>query len=144
MQIDKGKNLLVTNIITGYQKSQKSFITPFKQMQASFDKDCLNADNLYIIGYSLGDEHINASIKTAIKYNENVNIHLIDPAYDETNGRSGYDLLINKFINVFTYYLKNRGFLNKINDKCSKYFNGKLTVYSMGIKEYLSSDLSQS
>jgi hypothetical protein len=142
LQIDKGKNLLVSNIITGFQKAQKSFITPFKQMQASFDRDCFDADDLYIIGYSFSDEHINASIKSALKYNEKVNIHLIDPAYDDEEGKSGHDLLINKFINVFTYYLKNKGFPNKINDKCSKYFHGKLTVCSMGIKEYLSSDLS--
>lgn len=141
LQIDKGENILVSNIITGYHKSQKSFVTPYKQMQASFDKDCLYADNLYIIGYSFGDEHINTSIKTAIKYNENIKIHLVDPAYDETDGKPGYNLLINKFLNVFTYYLNDRGVLNKINEKCSQYFNGKITVYSMGMKDFLNSDI---
>lgn len=141
LQIDKGENILVSNIITGYHKSQKSFVTPFKQMQASFDKDCLYANNLYIIGYSFSDEHINISIKTAIKYNENIKIHLVDPVYDETDGKTGYNLLINKFLNVFTYYRNDRGVLNKINEKCSQYFNGKITVYSMGMKDFLNSDI---
>ena len=40
LQMEKGKNILISNIITGYQKTQKLFITPFKQMQSAFDKDC--------------------------------------------------------------------------------------------------------
>lgn len=30
LQVEKGKTLLVTNIITGYQKAQRGMITPFK------------------------------------------------------------------------------------------------------------------
>lgn len=82
LQMDKGKNILLTNIITGYQKTQKSFVTPFRQMQAAFDKDCLIADEIWIVGYSLGDAHINTSIKTALKYNPKMKLILIDPAYD--------------------------------------------------------------
>lgn len=35
MNIQKNKS----NIITGYQKTQKSAITPFRQFQSAFDKD---------------------------------------------------------------------------------------------------------
>lgn len=40
VQIEKGKTLMVTNIVTGYQKAQKAMISPFKQMQSAFDRDC--------------------------------------------------------------------------------------------------------
>lgn len=34
IQIEKGKSIIISNIITGYQKAQKGFLTPFKQMQS--------------------------------------------------------------------------------------------------------------
>ncbi len=101
MQIDRGKNIVVSNIITGYQKTQKSFITPFKQMQAAFDKDCFLADELLIIGYSFGDYHINASIVSALRHNHALKLNFIDPAYCEKDGMRGYDLLVDKLINIF-------------------------------------------
>jgi hypothetical protein len=138
IQIEKGKSILITNIITGYQKAQKGFLTPFKQMQTAFDRDCIFADNLYVIGYSFGDEHINMSIKTALKYNPNIKIHIVDPAYEE-NTNKGYDLLVDRFLNVFTHFLQNRGQLKKINDNCCQYFDGKITVHTMSMNEYLKS-----
>lgn len=137
IQIEKGKSILISNIITGYQKAQKGFITPFKQMQTAFDRDCILTDDLYIIGYSFGDEHINMSIKTALKHNPKIKIHIVDPAYDEGAGNKGYDLLVNRFLNIFTHFLQNRGALNKINERCCQYFDGKITVYTMGMKEFL-------
>lgn len=83
IQMEKGKSILPTNIITGYQKAQKTLITPFKQMQSAFDRDCCFADELYIIGYGLGDEHINESIKTAIRHNENLKIVFVDPYFQK-------------------------------------------------------------
>lgn len=83
IQIEKGRTLLVSNIITGFQKAQKSMITPFKQMQASFDKDCCLADEILIVGYSFGDEHINQSLKSALRYNKNLKIIIVDPSFIE-------------------------------------------------------------
>lgn len=80
-QSEKGKTIMLTNIITGYQKTQRGIFAPFKQMQAAFDRDCCFADNIYIIGYSFNDEHINASIKTAVQYSKNVKIIIIDPSF---------------------------------------------------------------
>ncbi len=79
VQIEKGKTLLVTSIVTGYQKAQRSMITPFKQMQAAFDRDCCFADEIYVSGYSFGDEHINESMKTAIRHNKKLKIIIVDP-----------------------------------------------------------------
>lgn len=81
MQVEKGKTIMMTNIVTGYQKAQKTLFSPLKQMQAAFDRDCCFADEIYIIGYSFGDEHINESIKTALRHNENVKITIIDPYF---------------------------------------------------------------
>ena len=80
-QIETGKTMFVSNIITGYQKSQRTVITPFRQMQAAFDKDCLFADTIYIIGYSFGDEHINVSIKNALECNPNTQIIIVDKGF---------------------------------------------------------------
>jgi len=102
IQIEKGKTILVSNIITGYQKAQKSMITPFKQMHYNFDKDCMFANELCIVGYSFGDTHINMSIKTALKYNSNLKLHFINPNYRESKpAHDGYKLLKDVFINIF-------------------------------------------
>lgn len=135
IQIEKGKNILISNIITGYQKVQKGFIPPFKQMQTAFDRDCIHADNLYIIGYSFGDEHINMSIKTALKYNSKIKIHIIDPTYDERDGKNGYELLKQKFINIFTNTLSSFD-SSKITEICHEYFDGKIIVHTIGVKEF--------
>lgn len=136
IQIEKGKSIIVSNIITGYQKAQKGYIAPFKQMQTAFDTDCISADILFIIGYSFGDEHINMSIKTALIYNPKIKICIVDPTYDERDGKNGYELLKQKFINVFTQYLNN--FTSKrINETCNEYFGDKIIVYTIGMKEFL-------
>lgn len=136
LQIEKGKSVLISNIITGYQKAQKGFISPFKQMQSAFEKDVIQTDELYISGYSFGDEHINMSIKTALRHNPKIKIYIVDPAYDERDGKNGYEFLQQKFINVFTHYLNNFT-SNKISETCYEYFNKKITVYTIGMKEFL-------
>ncbi len=83
IEIEKGRRLLLTTIITGYQKVQKTSISPFRQMFSAFDRDCFEADKLYIIGYSLGDEHINDIIRNARKYNSKMEIVIINPGFDD-------------------------------------------------------------
>ena len=83
MEIEPNRKVLLTNIITGYQKVQKTSISPFRQMFAAFDRDCLEADIIYIIGYSFGDEHINDIIRNARKYNRNQEIVIINPIFND-------------------------------------------------------------
>lgn len=130
-QVEKGKTLLLSNIITGYQKAQKTMITPFKQMQAAFDKDCSFADQIYIIGYSLGDEHINESIKTAIRHNPAVKITIIDPYFIKNN--MDYELAL-KF-----YPFRQAGNLSpkKISDNLYSYMDGKVIVHTLGFEDFL-------
>lgn len=79
---ESGKELLLTNMITGYKKVQKTSVSPFRQMFSAFDRDCLETDELYIIGYSFGDKHINDVIKTAQKHNNGLKITIVDPKID--------------------------------------------------------------
>lgn len=139
MQMEKGKNIVVSNIITGYQKTQKSAITPFKQMQSSFDRDCCFADEILIVGYSFGDTHINSSIKTALINNPKLKLHFIDPAYCEKEGKKGYDLLINRLIHIFPEVLnfeKTQPVYSNNRDTCT-YFDNKLTVSAIGFDKFM-------
>lgn len=83
IEVETGRKILLTNIITGYQKVQKTAISPFRQMHSAFDRDCFEANSLYIIGYSFGDEHINDIIRNARKYNRQLEIILINPAFND-------------------------------------------------------------
>ena len=83
IEIERGKKLLLTPLITGFQKVQRTAISPFRQMFSAFDSDCLGTDVLYIIGYSFGDEHINDIIRNAKKYNLKMKVVIVDPNFDE-------------------------------------------------------------
>jgi len=77
---EKNKPLFLSNIITGYSKVQRTNLTPFKQMASAFDIDCHTADEIIVVGYSFGDEHINDTIRQAKKANQSVKIIVITPA----------------------------------------------------------------
>lgn len=108
-EAEKGKIIICINIIAGYQKAQQSILTPYKQMQAAFDRDCLNANNIIIVGYSFSDEHINESIKMALIFNPNLRIHIIDCGFEE-NVFSKYH---SEFINI-SPYSENKKYSSKI------------------------------
>ena len=88
---------MLSNIITGYQKTQRGILPPFKQMQSAFDKDCCFADKIYIVGYSFSDEDINASLKIAVQFNKNVKVIIVDPAFTKN------DFDVNVAIKIFSY-----------------------------------------
>lgn len=83
VELEKGKKILLSNIVSGYQKVQRTYLTPIRQMLASFDKDCLDADEIFLIGYSYSDEHINEVVRNAKKYNPAIKITLINPSFDD-------------------------------------------------------------
>ncbi|MGV3589501.1 MAG: SIR2 family protein [Adhaeribacter sp.] len=122
-QMDKGKTTLMTNIITGYQKTVRTSVTPFKQMLSAFDKDCIFADRLFIIGYGFGDEHINESLKTALIHNKNLKIIIIDPGF-----------ITNKIdeklaIELFSHSKRNLSPKNVADNQIS-FLNGQIEVYT--------------
>lgn len=79
-EIERGKNILLTNIITGFQKVQRTAISPFRQIFSAFDLDCLEAKIICIVGYSFSDEHINDIISNARKFNKDLKIIIVDPS----------------------------------------------------------------
>lgn len=132
-QIEKGKCILLTNIIGGYQKIQKTALAPFKQFSAALDRDCLFADKIVIVGYSFGDVHINNSIKTALIHNPDVKIEIIDPKFLETK----MDATLG--ISLFSNSIKSFS-LTKVSDKLYSYLEGTVTVKLLKFKEALRFD----
>ncbi len=83
VEISKNRWVLVSNIITGYQKVLKTAFSPFRQMLSAFDRDCIEADKLFLIGYSYGDEHINDIIRNARKFNPKMEIVVVNPSFND-------------------------------------------------------------
>lgn len=131
-QTDRGKTLMLTNIITGYQKTQRGIFSPFRQMLSTFDRDSILANVIYIVGYSFNDEHINSSIKTAIQFNPKLKIVIIDPGF-----------ISNKIdeevaIKIFTLAGKsNEMRATSINSKLHHYFGGKFIAHTKTFKDFL-------
>lgn len=130
VQIERGKTLMVTNFVTGYQKAQKAMITPFKQMQSAFDKDCVFADEVYIVGYSFGDEHINGSLKTAVKHNRDLKIIIVDPFFRKNN----IDEEVS--IKIFSSAGISPTFPRKLDDRVHSHVDGRFIAYSMSFKDF--------
>lgn len=130
-QMEKGKSIQITNIITGYQKAQKTAMTPFRQFQSSFDRDCLESTKITIVGYSFNDEHINESIKIGLRYNKKLLIEIIDPAFIKNE----MDLTFSK--NIFPFVESDKMNQTKIKDNEFEYYDGKIKVFTLTYKEYL-------
>lgn len=130
LQIEKGKTLMVTNIVTGYQKAQKAMISPFKQMQSAFDRDCCFTEELYIIGYSFGDEHINASLRTALRHNRNLKIIIVDPFFMKND----LDLAVS--LKIFSATDKHIQIPQKLDENVHSHFDGSFIVYTMYFNDF--------
>lgn len=131
IQAEKGRTLLVTNIITGYQKAQRGVITPFRQMQAAFDRDCCLADELYIVGYSFGDEHINGSVKAALRYNRKLKITVVDPGF--IKNKLDYEFALR----FFPYKDHQDMRPNKVSNNVYSYLGEDFTVHTVRFREFL-------
>lgn len=128
-EMEKGKPLLIGNIITGYRKSQRTSLSPFRQMFGAFDHDCYKADEMIVIGYSFGDPHLNDIINKAREVNNGQRLIIVDPKID-----------IDKFL--FNHASKWK-WLNQIAERKPQgekiisipFFN--LTFYQMSFREFL-------
>lgn len=131
LQIEKGKTLQVTNMITGYQKSQKSKLTPFRQFHSAFDKDCYTADRITTVGYSFNDEHVNEAIKIALRYNDNLKVEIIDPLFIKNNMDYFFSL------NMFPFIESEEMKPCKISENQYSYFENKVKVFTMNFSDFL-------
>lgn len=115
LEMEKGKKIVVSNIISGYQKTQKLSIAPFRQMQSAFDRDCLFSDKIYIIGYSFGDKHINEMLRVAINENPKMEIVIIDPSYkDELKKKAILEIWSDQILTPQVKNIKFGNFLKEI------------------------------
>lgn len=78
-EIEKNRKVVISSIVSGYQKTLRTSLSPFRQMMASFDRDCLTCDEFIIAGYSFGDLHINDIIINSLKQNPQLKISIIEP-----------------------------------------------------------------
>lgn len=131
LQTEKGKTLQVSNIITGYQKSQKSKLTPFRQFHSSFDNDCYTADKIIIVGYSFNDEHVNETIKIALRYNNILKIEIVAPSFIKNDMDYIFSLNIFPFIESWEMKPLKRA------ENLYSYFEDKIKVYNMGFSDFL-------
>lgn len=132
LQINKGEELQIMSIITGYQKAVRTFVPPFRQMHAAFDQDCLTADKIFIIGYSFGDENINQSIKSALKYNPSVKFIIVDPGFQEHKLEYFIGLYFSPLIEFNEFVINIPGKIRRFS-----FFDDKINVFMCGFKEYL-------
>lgn len=124
VEIEKGRKLIASNIISGYQKVQRTAIAPFRQMFSAFDRDCLEATNIFLIGYSLGDEHINDIIRNARKYNKKLEITIVTPSFNEKDK-----------LDFFNNYLMPWGVDFETTTKLNGDFNKIFKVHKINIVE---------
>lgn len=123
----ENNQLIPSPIITGYNKLDRLFEKSYFHFYNKLIYDCYNADNIYIIGYSFGDKHINAAINAAMQIGK-TKITIIDKIdINNENSRRGFmnnykrlaptqDYSINKmeplstklqlYLNSFEEYLK--------------------------------------
>ncbi len=131
MQIEKGKTIHVSNIITGYQKSQKSKLTPFRQFHSAFDKDCLTAEKITIVGYSFNDEHVNEALKIALRYNKNLKIEIVDLSFRK-------NILDKVIASILFPFIESGEMIPKtISENIDSYFDDKIKAYNMRFSDYL-------
>lgn len=131
VNIEPNRPIVFSNIITGQNKTQKVNMTPFRQMAASFDDDCLTADELIIIGYSFGDEHLNQCIKTAIQYNNDLKITIVDPEFISKGTEKKFFYY---FFNIIDAMLSKPKY---ISDNHKSYMGGRVQAYTLCFDKFL-------
>ncbi len=63
---NQGESFFASNIVTGYNKLQRTNLPPLNAFAYAFQRDCIEADTLVMIGYSFTDKHINRIIRNGI------------------------------------------------------------------------------
>lgn len=134
------RHLIGSNIIAGLYKPSRLMITPIYQFYQKFYSDCLNADCIFVIGYSYGDEHLNAAITNAvmIRSPKIIDINLLKSLKRIPKNRYGYGSEWQKYGGVLGKVYKTKfstslwGGSGWVND------DGKvIKVYLKGLKEFL-------
>lgn len=130
-EIEKNRRLVLSSIITGYQKTLRTSLSPFRQMMTAFDRDCLTRDELIIVGYSFGDLHINEIIINSLKQNSNCRIIIVEP-----NSEVVYEFLKNHSQKWKPYSYAWGYTKEKLEGKIIQYPRVQFFHFKMGIEEF--------
>jgi len=123
----ENNRLIQSPIITGYNKLDRVFDPPYFHFYNKLIDDCYKSDNIYLIGYSFGDKHINSAINGAMQLGK-TKITVIDKIdINDKNSRRKFMANYKKTIPTDEYTI------NDFEPKNSK----KLQLYFNGFKEYL-------
>src|SRR5690606_19715363 len=129
IEMEKGRKTQISNIISGYRKTIRTGLSPFRQMFSAFDRDCYACDELIIVGYSFSDEHINDIINKARNSNDGMRIEIVDPEIDIrgyfTNQGSKWIWFLDQFE------------CQKLSENIYNYPKYNLTIYRMFFEDYL-------
>jgi hypothetical protein len=132
--INPGNYIFNTNIITGYNKLQRTSIEPFSVFMQSFQNDCQNSELIITIGYSFSDSHINKILTESVLKNRRKFYHItkatdiekfkectseyyvLSSIYNQTLNQIVPDWLesenVKIFLNGFKSYLENEEWKN--------------------------------
>ncbi len=133
------KPLLISNIIAGSEKVNKTLIEPLRSFGNVFYRDCLSTDTLIVIGYSFSDFHLNSVLRTSLKVNSNlqfINIDL-DESIEKDNsinfnsGNNSIKTIMDNDPVEFDYSIQ------KKNDRWSICNKGKFLYYFRGFEKFL-------
>lgn len=135
--IEQGRSFLLSNIVAGYRKSQRTLTPPFKQINTSFEIDCCDGDNLYLIGYSFSDQHINSCVRSYIDKKSTLKIHIIDPKYRAMkNSEVLSDIVVTHLPQLFDDERLING-NHSPNEYPMSYLDGRVQIYPVTFEEYL-------
>jgi hypothetical protein len=73
---------LMSPIITGRSKVNKLFAKPFQDIINRFSVDAQKADEIYLIGYSFMDNHINSVLRKSLEINPHAKVVVINPGWN--------------------------------------------------------------
>ena len=101
------EKFFVSNIVTGYNKLQRTNVPPLNAFSYAFQRDCIEADHLVVIGYSFFDRHINRILQNGVEAAHKKQKRIIITKTSERTsfsdyfsyGQEGYKMLKDFFFN---------------------------------------------
>ncbi len=79
LRTQSGHRIFSTNIVTGRMKTDKVLWSPLQMYMYGFMNALMENDELYIVGYSFGDQYVNHLLFQYLqKHQEGRKVHLID------------------------------------------------------------------
>ncbi len=133
------ESFFVSNIVTGYNKLQRTNLPPLNAFSYAFQRDCIEADTLVVVGYSYSDSHINRIIQNGIAATGNKQKRFFIGCLPEEAPEAYFEYGQEGFALAKNLYGKH-GFDNrnmKIQDSWVSFQDRNCYVYRNGFQEFL-------